>query len=64
MASKWFKALKKWRKYLILLLTPIILSPLPLALQDKVWIGVVFYNKLPWFVSELPQKYIKRGGPV
>jgi hypothetical protein len=26
---------------------------------------VVFYNKLPWFVSELPEKEISnRGGPV
>ncbi|XP_028412333.1 solute carrier family 13 member 5-like isoform X2 [Dendronephthya gigantea] len=35
MASRWLKALKKWRKYIILLLTPILLSPIPLALQDK-----------------------------
>ena len=27
---------------------------------------VVFYNKLLWFVSDLPEKdnYLKRGGPV
>ena len=26
---------------------------------------IVFYNKLSWFVSELPEKrYLKRGGPV
>ena len=25
---------------------------------------VVFYNKLSWFVSELSERYLKRGGPV
>ena len=25
---------------------------------------VVFYDKLSWFVSELPEKYLKRGGLV
>ena len=25
---------------------------------------VVFYNKLLGFMSELPEKYLKRGGPV
>jgi hypothetical protein len=26
---------------------------------------LVFYKKLPWFVSELPENiYLKRGGPV
>ena len=24
----------------------------------------VFYNKLPWFGSELPEKYLKRGALV
>lgn len=58
MASKWFKALKKWRKYLILLFTPILLSPLPLALQDKVRIVIAFnmgYCYRLLFMSELAE---------
>ena len=27
-------------------------------------VPVIFYNKLSWFVSELPERYLKRGSAV
>ena len=35
-------------------------------ISQKRWssVKVVFYNKLSWFVSELPEKDLKCGGPV